>query len=36
MALPAWLTAALGQHPDHLTEDDLYRVLKATCPRAST
>jgi hypothetical protein len=32
MALPARLTAALGQHPDHLTEEDLQRAVKSQIP----
>ncbi|WP_157847059.1 AlbA family DNA-binding domain-containing protein [Streptomyces achromogenes] len=32
MALPARLTAALGRHPDHLTEDDLQRAVDSEIP----
>jgi hypothetical protein len=32
MALPARLTAALGRHPDDLTEDDLQRAVDNQIP----
>ncbi|MFJ3825577.1 AlbA family DNA-binding domain-containing protein [Streptomyces nodosus] len=32
MALPARLTAALGRHPDDLTEDDLQRAVENNIP----
>lgn len=32
MALPARLTAALGRHPDALTEDDLQRAVDSQIP----
>ncbi|WP_217211901.1 helix-turn-helix domain-containing protein [Streptomyces sp. AC550_RSS872] len=34
MALPARLTAALGQHPDDLTEDDLQRAVDSQIPES--
>ncbi|MEW2120908.1 ATP-binding protein [Streptomyces sp. NPDC005474] len=34
MALPARLTAALGQHPGHLTEDDLQRAVDSQIPES--
>ncbi|MFF3313532.1 helix-turn-helix domain-containing protein [Streptomyces sp. NPDC002952] len=34
MALPARLTAALGRHPDHLTEDDLQRAVDSQIPES--
>ncbi|MCX4740802.1 AlbA family DNA-binding domain-containing protein [Streptomyces antibioticus] len=34
MALPARLTAALGQHPDDLTEDDLQRAVENHIPES--
>ncbi|MEU1371917.1 ATP-binding protein [Streptomyces sp. NPDC005803] len=35
MSLPARLTAALGQHPDHLTEDDLQRAVDNQVPESA-
>ncbi|MFC8495068.1 helix-turn-helix domain-containing protein, partial [Streptomyces sp. NPDC057235] len=32
MALPARLVAALGRHPDDLTEDDLRRAVDSQVP----
>ncbi|MFE3143363.1 helix-turn-helix domain-containing protein [Streptomyces scopuliridis] len=34
MALPARLTAALGRHPDDLTEDDLQRAVDGQIPES--
>ncbi len=34
MVLPARLSAALGQHPDHLTEDDLQRAVDSQIPES--
>lgn len=34
MALPARLTAALGRHPDNLTEDDLQRAVDTQIPES--
>ncbi len=34
MALPARLTAALGRHPDDLTEDDLQRTVDSRIPES--
>jgi predicted HTH transcriptional regulator len=34
MALPARLTAALGRHPDGLTEDDLQRAVDSRIPES--
>jgi hypothetical protein len=34
MALPARLTAALGRHPDDLTEDDLQRAVENHIPES--
>ncbi|WP_431998581.1 AlbA family DNA-binding domain-containing protein [Streptomyces fungicidicus] len=34
MALPARLTAALGRHPDDLTEDDLQRAVDSQIPES--
>ncbi|MET8081215.1 ATP-binding protein [Streptomyces sp. NPDC005303] len=34
MALPARLTATLGQHPDHLTEEDLQRAIDSQIPES--
>ncbi|MFJ9627414.1 helix-turn-helix domain-containing protein [Streptomyces sp. NPDC101175] len=35
MALPARLSAALGGHPDHLTEDDLQRAVDSQVPESA-
>lgn len=35
MALPARLTAALGRHPDHLTEDDLQHAVASQIPESA-
>lgn len=35
MALPARLTAALGRHPDDLTEDDLQRAVENHIPESA-
>ncbi|NEA69024.1 hypothetical protein [Streptomyces sp. SID12488] len=35
MALPARLTAALGRHPDDLTEDGLQRAVENHIPESA-